>query len=89
MITKKLSELQRSRQCLPPKRVAAIITRLNDHLRTIGFNSTTVGVSCKEEPIEWTAEEYENICDNITGKRLSTVHIARWRELEFMTNPQY
>ena len=50
------------------------------------LNSTTVGISCEEEPVEWTAEDHENICDNIFGKRLSleAVQIGRREDFEFM-----
>ena len=87
MIAKRLSELQRNRQAPPKKLVAAINTGLKDQLTTIGWlNSTTVGVSCEEEIVEWTTEDHQNICDNNTGKRLSpeVVEIARREELEFM-----
>ena len=65
----------------------ATTTGLKVQLRTISrLNSTTVGISCAEEPIEWTAEDYENIYDNITSKRLSleAVQIVRQEELEFI-----
>ena len=69
MISKRLSALQRSRQVHPKELVAAIFTGLKDQFRTIVWlSSTTVGVSCDEEAIKWTTEDYENICDNITGK---------------------
>ena len=87
MIAKMLGALQRSWQVHPKKLVAALIKGLENQSRTIsGLNSTTVGISCQEEPIEWTAEDYENICDNITGKRLSleAVQIAMREEVEFM-----
>ena len=50
------------------------------------MNSTTVGISCDEELVEWTAEDYDGVCDNITAKRLrpDAVHVARREELEFM-----
>ena len=35
------------------------------------MKSTTVGVSGEEEPVEWNVEDYKNICDNLTGQRLS------------------
>ena len=36
--------------------------------------------------MEWTAEDYESVCDNITGERLRSVavQIARREGLEFM-----
>ena len=86
VIAKRSSLLQRSRQVHPKKLVAALITGLKDQLRTIGCrNSTTVGISCEEEPTEWTAEDYGNICDTITGERLSpeALQIAWQEELEF------
>ena len=53
------------------EKVAAIITCLTDQSKTTGWLwSTTVGISCEEEPMEWTAEDYHGVCDN-TGKRLS------------------
>ena len=50
------------------------------------LNSTTLVISCEAEPVEGTAEDYENISDNITGERLSpeAVQMARREELEFM-----
>ena len=50
------------------------------------MNSTTFGISCDEELVEWTAEDYDGVCDNITAKRLrpDAVHVARREELEFM-----
>ena len=46
----------------------------------------TVGVSREEEPVDWTAEDYENFCRIMTGKRLGpdAVRIARREELEFI-----
>ena len=73
-----------------PQLVAAMITGPKEKLRTIGWlNSTNVGISCEEEPIEWTAEDGDIICDNITDTRLSpeAVQIARLEELEFMDKP--
>ena len=70
--------------------VAAIITGLKDHLRAIGWpNLTIVGISCEEEATEWTADDCENICDNITSKGLKpeSVLIARREELEIMDKP--
>ena len=87
MIAKRLSELQRCRQSHPKEFVAATIMCMKDQLRTIGrLSSTTVGTSPKEELIEWTAEDFDNICDNITGKRWSpeAVQTARREELEFI-----
>ena len=82
MIVKRLSGWQRGRQVRPKE---ACSTGLQDQLRTIGrLNSKTVGF--QEEPIEWTADDYENISDNITGKTLSpeAVQIARREELGSM-----
>ena len=86
-IAKRSSLLQRSRQVHPKKLVAAIITGLMDQLRTIGWlNWTTVGIYCEEEPIELSAEDYDNICDTITGERLSpeALQTAWQEELEFI-----
>ena len=53
----------------PKKLAAAIDTSLKDPLKTVGWvNTTTVGVSREEKPVEWTAGDQENSCDNITGK---------------------
>ena len=54
MIAKRLSELQRIRHVRPKMLVAASITGLKDPWRVIGWlNSTTVGISGKEESIVW------------------------------------
>ena len=63
------------------------ITDRKEQSRKIGWlNWATVGISCEEEPVEWTAEDYDSICDNITVKRLSpeAVRTARREELELM-----
>ena len=60
---------------------------LKDQLRTtVWLSSTTVGICREEEPIDWTGEDYDNVCDNITSKTLSpqAVRIARREELELM-----
>ena len=52
-------------QSHPKKLVAAVLPGLNDQLTTSGWlNPVTVGIPCEEEPVEWTAEDYENMCDN-------------------------
>ena len=87
MVKKKLSELQRSGQVRPQKRVAAIMTGSEGPVGTYSWlNPTTVEISCEEEPTEWTAIDCDNICDNITGKRFSPedAQIARREELDFM-----
>ena len=65
-----LSDVQRSRQIRPKKLVTAIVTGLKDQLSTI----------------EWTVEDHEKICDNITGKKLcpEDVQIGRRKELELV-----
>ena len=87
IVTEKLNESQRSRQVHPKNLLAAIHAGLRGQLKTIGWlNSTTDGISWEEEPIEWTAGEFENICNDIAGEKLSpeAVQIARREELEFM-----
>ena len=67
--------------------MAAIITGLKHQLRTIGLlHWTKFGISCEEEPTEWTAEDHDNICDNILGKRLSpeAVQTGRRQQLKLM-----
>ena len=65
-VARRLSELQRNQQAHQKKLVAAITIGLKDKSRTIGWlSSTAVGISCEEEPNEWTTEYYDNIYDNI------------------------
>ena len=69
IIVKIFGELQRSPQVRPKKLVAAIITGLKDQLRTIGWlNSTTFGISFKEEAVEWIAEESGGRADCKSGR---------------------
>ena len=46
-------------------------------MRTIGWlHSTTAGISYEEEPVEWTSEYYEDICDTITLQEVESRGVA-------------
>ena len=58
----------------------ALILRggLREQLADRGWlNNFTVGASCEEEPVTWTAEDYEGIRDNGTG--LTMILQGSWR----------
>ena len=60
---------------------------MRDKLKTNGWlNAATVRVACKEEPVERTVEDDEDICNDITGKNMcpEAVQKARREQLEFM-----
>ena len=53
------SEREVGAQSHPQKLVAVILTGLKDQLTTIGWlKSAAVEISCEEEPIERTTEDY-------------------------------
>ena len=55
------------------KLVTTMITGLKDQERTRRLvELTTVGISFEKESMKWTAEDYENICDNINQQEVES-----------------